>query len=434
MAPEQAPARTTPAKVTRRLLPFLFVLYVVCFLDRVNIGFAALQMNHDLGFSPAVYGFGAGIFFLGYVLFEVPSNLVLARVGARAWIARIMITWGFIAAAMMFVQGPRSLYVLRFLLGAAEAGFFPGVVYYLSNWFPEEQRARAIARFMVAIPISGVLGGPISGALLELDGRLGLAGWQWLFLLEGLPAVLLGFVVLAWLTEGPEQASWLSAEERAYLVARLSREREERQRRHGQRMRDVIGNEVVWRLGILLLLCNAFGLYVLGLWLPQIVREFTGPHPFAVGIITAVPNLVAAVSMVIVGAHSDRTGERLLHIAACAVVAGVGFLAAAWLHAPVAVVVGLTVALTGLLSTHGPIWPLPSTFLSGSAAAGGIALMASVANIAGFIGPYTMGVLKGATGSFTGGLLALAVVSLGGAGVALSLRGAAPLASPAKDA
>src|SRR6185295_9044458 len=229
-------ARSTLAKVTRRLLPFLFVLYVVCFLDRVNIGFAALQMNQELGLSPAVYGFGAGVFFLGYVLFEVPSNLVLARVGARIWIARIMITWGLMASAMMFVRGPTSLYALRFLLGAAEAG---------------------------------------------------------LFLLEGLPAVLLGFAVLAWLTERPEDATWLTPAERAYLVARLSSERDECGRRHRQHVRAALANGTVWRLGVVLLLCNAFGLYVLGLWLPQIVREFAGPSGLRVGLITAVPNLVA---------------------------------------------------------------------------------------------------------------------------------------------
>jgi ACS family tartrate transporter-like MFS transporter len=275
----------TLAKVTRRLLPFLFLLYIVCFLDRVNLGFAALQMNHDLGFGPAVYGFGAGVFFLGYILFEVPSNLMLARVGARVWIARIMITWGLVSSAMMFVRGPLSLYGLRFLLGAAEAGFFPGIIYYLSGWFPATQLARAIARFMVAIPLSGVIGGPLSGAFLSLDGRLGLAGWQWLFLLEGVPAVLLGFVVLAYLTDRPDQAAWLTPAERAWLGTRLGEEREERERRHGLSVRQALANGTVWRLGLLLLLCNSFGVYLLGLWLAQIVREFSGLSDFEVGVV-----------------------------------------------------------------------------------------------------------------------------------------------------
>jgi ACS family tartrate transporter-like MFS transporter len=419
---EEATERAALAKVTRRLLPFLFLLYIVCFLDRVNVGFAALQMNRDLGFSSAVYGFGAGIFFLGYVLFEVPSNLMLARIGARAWIARIMITWGLLASAMLFVQGPLSFYGLRFLLGVAEAGFFPGIIYYLSRWYPAPARARAVARFMVAIPLSGVLGGPLSGALLGLNGRLGLAGWQWLFLLEGLPAVLLGFVVLAYLPEGPEEAAWLTPAERRRLAERLAQEREDCRRRHGLSVLQALTNRTVWQLGVLLLLCNAFGVYVLGLWLPQIVRDVSGLSDLMVGVVSAVPNLVAAISMVLVGAHSDRTGERLLHIAGTAAAAGVGFLVSAYVHSPVAVVLALSVAAAGLLSSHGPIWPIPTTFLSGSAAAGGIALMCSVANLAGFAGPYIVGILKGNSGSFQSGLVLLALASLAGSALALWLR------------
>jgi MFS transporter, ACS family, tartrate transporter len=416
------PDRTALPKVTRRLLPFLFILYIVCFLDRVNVGFAALQMNQDLGLTPAVYGFGAGVFFLGYVLFEVPSNLVLARVGARVWIARIMITWGLLASAMMFVRGPVSLCVLRFLLGAAEAGFFPGMIYYLSGWYPAAERARAVARFMIAIPVSGVIGGPVSGALLRLDGWLGLEGWQWLFLLEGLPAVALGFLVLARLPDGPEEVGWLTSEERDWLARRLAAEREESGQRHASGVRLALGSPTVWRLGVLLLLCNAFGVYVLGLWLPQIVREITGLGDFRVGLVTAVPNLVAAVAMVLVGAHSDRSGERLLHVAGCATAAAVGFAASAWLHSPVGVVLALSVAAAGLLSSHGPFWPLPSSFLSGSAAAGGIALIASIANVAGFLGPYATGVLRGASGGYGTGLMVLGLVSLAGAAMAVWLR------------
>jgi ACS family tartrate transporter-like MFS transporter len=396
----------------------------------VNLGFAALQMNRDLGFSPAVYGFGAGIFFLGYVLFEVPSNLVLARVGARRWIARIMITWGLIAAAMMFIRGPLSLYALRFLLGAAEAGFFPGMIYYLSRWYPAAERARAIARFMVAIPVSGVVGGPISGALLGLNGRLGLAGWQWLFLLEGLPAVLLGFVVLAFLTDGPEEATWLTPSEREWLSARLSAERNDCERRHGLGVVQALTNGTVWQLGALILLSNAFGVYVLGLWLPQIVRSLGGMSDLAVGIVTAVPNLVAAVAMVLVGAHSDRSGERLLHIAAVATVAAVGFVASALLDSPLLVVVALSLAAAGAISSHGPFWTLPSRFLTGSAAAGGIALIVSIANLAGFAGPYIMGLLRGASGNFRSGLLSVGLATLTGAVLAIRLRHAPVLAGP----
>jgi ACS family tartrate transporter-like MFS transporter len=426
-----SPERTALLKVTRRLLPFLFVLYVVCFLDRVNLGFAALQMNRELGLSPAEFGFGAGIFFLGYVLFEVPSNLVLARVGARRWIARIMITWGLVAAGMMFIRGPGSLYALRFLLGAAEAGFFPGIVYYLSRWYPARERARAIARFMVAIPVSGIVGGPISGALLSLDGRLGLGGWQWLFLLEGLPAALLGLVVLVFLTNGPEHAAWLTPAEREWLSSRLSEERDACERQHGYGVRQALTNRVVWQLGALILLSNAFGVYVLGLWLPQIVRSLGGLSDLGVGIVTAIPNLVAALAMVLVGAHSDRSGERLLHIAAVATVAALGFLGSAWLRSPVLVVVALSFAAAGSLSSHGPFWTLPSRFLTGSAAAGGIALIVSIANLAGFAGPYIMGLLKGASGSFRLGLLCVGIATFIGALHALHLR-RAPVLSDAQ--
>jgi ACS family tartrate transporter-like MFS transporter len=281
---------------------------------------------------------------------------------------------------------------------------------------------------MIAIPVSGVIGGPISGALLGLDGRLGLAGWQWLFLLEGLPAMLLGVVVLARLPDGPEDVGWLTAEEREWLAARLAAERDASARRHPLGVWRALGSATVWRLGILLFLCNAFGVYVLGLWLPQIVREVTGLGDFGVGVVSAVPNLAAAVAMILVGASSDRSGERLLHVAGSAVAAAAGFLASAWLHSPVGVVLALSVAAAGLLSSHGPFWPLPSSFLSGSAAAGGIALIVSIANVAGFLGPYATGVLRGVSGSYRLGLVALALVSLAGAGLAVWLRQAPQLA------
>jgi MFS transporter, ACS family, tartrate transporter len=388
----------------------------------VNIGFAALQMNRDLGLSPAVYGFGAGIFFIGYVLLEVPSNLMLARIGARRWIARIMITWGAIACAMIFVRGPTSLYVLRFLLGAAEAGFFPGMIYYLGGWYPSAERARAIARFMVAIPLSGVIGGPVSGMLLDLHGAWGLAGWQWLFLLEGLPAVILGFVVLARLPDRPRDATWLSKEESTWLEDRLKQENQGLESR--AEVRQALAHPTIWALAVLFLIGNAFGVYVLGLWLPQIVRDISGLGNLGVGVLSAVASLTGAIAMVLVGSHSDRTGERPLHIGASAAVAAVGLLISASLRSTPIVVFGLSLASAGLLSMHGPFWLLPSTFLSGRAAAAGIALITSVANIGGFLGPYAMGLLKGSTGTYRGGLLILALLSLAGAVLALGLRGA----------
>jgi len=414
--------QVTLTRVTRRLVPFLFLVFLICLLDRLNVGFAALQMNQALGFSPAVYGFGAGIFFLGYVLFEVPSNLILARVGARVWIARIMITWGLLAAAMMFVRGPASFYALRFLLGVAEAGFAPGWVYYLGEWFPESQRARAFGKVSMAIPLSGVVGGPLSGALLGLSGRLGLAGWQWLFLLEGLPAVALGFVVLGYLTDSPQKASWLSAVERTWLTQRLSEERERCRERHGLSLRQALFNGTVWQLGVLHFLCFTFGTYVLGLWLPQIIRGFSEFSDFKIGLVSAVPNLAGAVSMGLVGAHSDRTGERLLYIAAAALIATFAFLASAYLHSPWPIVLALSIAMVGLRSATGPFWVLPSTFLTGSAAAGGIALINSISNLSGLVGPSVIGLLREASGSFQSGMLLLALVTLAGALLAVHLR------------
>ena len=419
--------RTTLRAVSRRLIPFLFILYVVSFLDRVNVGFAALEMNRDLGLSPAVYGFGAGIFFIGYALFEVPSNLILARVGARRWIARIMITWGLIAAAMMFVRGPLSFYALRFLLGIAEAGFFPGIIFYLAGWFPADARARAIARFMTAIPVSGMIGGPISGWLLGLGGRFGLTGWQWLFLLEGLPAVVLGVVVLRFLPDGPAVAPWLSLEQREWLAARLAAERDRCVEQHGYSVARALSSGIVWQLGLLVFLSISFGQYALGLWLPQIVRGFSGLSNLQVGFVSAIPNLVAVIAMVIVAAHSDRTGERSLHVAACSAVAAFGFLGCAFAPSPAIAVLCLALAAAGCLSAHGPFWPLPSKFLTGAAAAGGIGLINSLANLSGFVGPYAIGLLNSASGDFRTGLLLLACVPLAGMALALRLRHAAVL-------
>ena len=419
--------RATLRAVSQRLIPFLFVLYVVSFLDRVNVGFAALEMNRDLGLSPAVYGFGAGIFFIGYSLFEVPSNLILARTGARLWIARIMITWGLIAAGMMFARGPISFYALRLLLGIAEAGFFPGIIFYLSEWFPSDARARAIARFMTAIPVSGMIGGPISGTLMGLSGRLGLTGWQWLFLLEGVPAVVLGVAVLRYLPDRPEGAAWLEPEQRRWLVERLAIERGRRDKHHGFSVARALSSGVVWQLGLLVFLSASFGQYTLGLWLPQIVRGFSGLNNLQIGFVVAIPSFVAVIAMVMVAAHSDRTGERCLHIAASSSVAAAGFLGCALARSPVLSVMFLSLASAGLLSVYGPFWPLPSKFLSGSAAAGGIALINSLANLSGFAGPYAIGLLSGASGNFRSGLLLLALVPLAGMALALRLRHAAVL-------
>jgi ACS family tartrate transporter-like MFS transporter len=412
------------ARVSRRLIPFLFLLYILNFLDRVNVGFAALEMNRDLGFGPAVYGFGAGVFFIGYCLFEVPSNLVLYRTGARLWIARIMVTWGLAASAMMLVRTPWGFYLLRFLLGVAEAGFFPGIIFYLTYWYPARERARAFAWFLAAIPVCGVIGGPISGALLGLDGLLGLQGWQWLFLLEGIPSVLVGFAVLWLLPDHPRDARWLPAAERAWLEERLAAERPDHVAHHGESLRRTLRNPVVWWLGLSYFLL-VVALYGFALWLPQLVKASGDFSNFEVGVITAIPYAAAAVGMVLVGRSSDRTGERHLHLALPALAGAVGFLAATRTGSTGLLVGALCLCAFGVLGWLGPFWALPTAFLREQAAAGGIALINSMGAFGGFVGPYLIGSIKERTGEFAPGLIVLAGSLTAAAIIVVGLRATA---------
>jgi ACS family tartrate transporter-like MFS transporter len=413
--------RATMARVSWRLLPFLLLLYIISWLDRVNVGFAKLQMSDDLGLSDTVYGIGAGIFFIGYGLCEVPSNLLLVRYGARIWIARIMITWGLISAAMMFVQGANSFYVLRFLLGVAEAGFLPGIIYYLSQWFPREQRAKAVSLFMIGIPLSIVFGGPLSGWLLGFEGHLGLHGWQWMYLAEGLPAVILGFVVLGFLTDKPTEARWLTAEQRAWLAERIETESVAAKTRHGLGLGAALTHPTVWLLALIMFCCQT-GSYGLTLWVPTIVKGLSGFTNLEVGFFSAIPYIAAALGMVLIGRSSDRTGERFLHIAIPSAIGAAGFVATGLISAPFAAMVALSVAAVGDYATRGPFWALPGKFLTGSAAAGAIALINSLAAFGGFIGPAMVGYIKDLTGSFTIPLFLLAGILFAGAVLTLVLR------------
>jgi len=392
------------AKLTRRLLPFLFLLYIVAYLDRINVGFAALQMKGQLGFSDEVYGLGAGIFFAGYFFFQVPSNLALARFGARKWMAVIMVVWGVISASMIFVGTPRSFYLLRFLLGAAEAGFFPGMILYLRRWFPSAARARAIALFMTAAPLAGVIGGPISGLLLGV--QLGhLMGWQWLFLIEGLPAVLLGGVVLAYLTDRPQIATWLSEEQRSWLVEQLVREEKPRPRASS----DVFAaftNARVWLL-VVVYLGETTSAYGVALWLPSLLRNASAKSNFVVGLLSAIPYLATMVAMVLVATHSDRTRERKWHLAGSAFACSIGLGCAAYATSTTADVVFLSLTLMAAFSMNGPFWATTTEMLTETSAAAGIALINSFGNLGGFLGPYSIGLVRTWTGSFRGGLLAL---------------------------
>jgi ACS family tartrate transporter-like MFS transporter len=404
----------------RRLVPFLLVGYIVAWIDRVNVGFAALQMNHQLGFTPAVYGFGAGVFFIGYALFEVPSNLLLYRVGARRWFARIMITWGLLGSAMALVHGATSFYVLRFLLGVAEAGFFPGVIFYLGNWFPSSLRARAVAGFMTANPLSSAIGGPLAGLLLTLDSKMGLAGWQWLFLIEGIPAVVLGVVVLVYLPDTPADARWLSPEQRAALSERVRRE-DVAGKTHEATLAGALRHPGVWRLGIIYCL-GSVGSYGLILWLPEILKGWSGYSNVVVGFASAIPYIVAAIATVLIGVHSDRTHERRLHAGVPCLIATVGFLGSALVHSPWLGLVGITLAAVGVFGKNGPFWAIPREFLCGPAAAGGLALINTVGALGGFLGPYAVGLVRHFSGQFTGGLLVLAGSLLVSGLMTLTLR------------
>ncbi|WP_407178308.1 MFS transporter [Bradyrhizobium sp. STM 3562] len=389
-------------KITLRIVPFIMLLYFVAFIDRVNIGFAALTMNKDLGFSPAVFGFGAGIFFWGYFLFEVPSNVILHKVGARIWIARVMISWGLVSAAMAFVQGATSFYVLRFLLGAAEAGFFPGIILYLSYWFPARQRAAVTALFMAAAPLSTVLGSPLSGALLQIDGWLGFKGWQWLFVLEALPAVLLGLVVLGFLTDRPEQAKWLGDEERNWLVRTMNAENTDKAATASHSLWAGLADLRVLALALVYFGTSA-GLYTLGVWAPQIIKQF-GLSALEVGFLNAVPPTVAVVAMIVWARHSDRTGERTWHVVLACLLSAVGLSFAGMATGVAAVLAALTLVNIGISSSKPPLWSVPTLFLSGPAAAAGIATINSIGNLGGFVGPAMIGWIKDRTGSFVGGL------------------------------
>ena len=407
-------------RVSLRLLPFLFVLYIVNYLDRTNVGVAALRMNEDLRFSSSVFGLGAGIFFVGYALFEVPSNLLLMRFGARRWIARIMITWGLIATAMMFVRTPLQFYVLRVLLGVAEAGFFPGIVYYLSQWFPAEQRARAGARFMIAIPLSGAVGGPLGGWLLGFDGLLGLAGWQWLFLVEGLPAVLLGLVVLRWLTERPEEAHWLEPVQREWLVSRLRAERGAHLHAAMPPLR-ALASSAVWTASLpyFLMLVAWYGFVF---WVPTLVRDALGSTDADTGLVLGAIAVVAALALLVVGTSSDRTGERPLHAAVCCAASAAGFALAALGPTGTVRVLGLTLAQAGVMAFLAPFWVLPTMILSGGAAAVGIALVNAIGSVGGFVGPNVVGVLRDVTGSDERAMLVLSAATLVAAALCVALR------------
>lgn len=394
-------------KMSLRLMPLLGTCFLAAFLDRVNVGFAALEMQGDLAFSDTVYSLGAGLFFIGYFLFELPSNLILERVGARMWIARIMVVWGFISSAMMFVRDETSFYILRFLLGAAEAGFFPGIILYLTYFFPNAFRSRTIALFMTAPALSGVIGGPLSGLLLDHHPDW-IRGWQWLFLVEGLPSVLLGILVWFRLPNGPTDARWLTVAEKQWLASRLATERREREATHGagslRMLLDprVLGCAVVY-------FCLVIGAYGFDFFMPKLLSQvFPSASKLELGLLAAVPPLCSVFVMVAWGRRSDRLAERRFHVLYPVLWAAAGLAILSFDVAPGLALAAAAIAVTGRWSAIPPFWGVPTAFLSGTAAAGGIALINSVGNLGGFVGPLVMGALNDATGSFAAGLRVLA--------------------------
>ncbi len=400
-------------------MPLLIVCYLAAYLDRVNIGFAKLQMQSALSFSESVYGLGAGVFFIGYFTLEVPSNLALHRFGARKWIARIMITWGVLSVAMMLTRSPVSFYAIRFLLGAAEAGFFPGIILYMSYWYPNERRGRATSLFISAIPISGILGGPVSGAILRgMDGVAGLAGWQWLFVLEGLPAIVLGLVVLAWLDDSVEQARWLTPSEREQVardIAAVKAGHEERT------TFQVLREPWIWVFAFADF-CFVCGLYGVSFWLPSLIKALGVADPLDVGLISTIPWFFGVVAMYLVARSADRSGERRWHTAIAGLVGAIGLVISAAFHAqPVWSMFGLTLGMMGIMANVAVFWAIPPTILGGSAAAVGIALINSFGNLSGFAAPYMIGIVKDVTHSTDAAIYALAGLLVLGAIIVLTL-------------
>jgi MFS transporter, ACS family, tartrate transporter len=404
-------------KIAFRLLPILTIAFFLNFLDRNNIGYAALTMNKEIGLTATQFGYGAGIFFLGYCFFEIPSNIALYRYGARVWIARIMITWGVISTATIFVNGPSSFYFLRFLLGVAEAGFFPGVAYYLGSWFPAEYRARVLAWFLVAIPGSPVIGGPLSGLLFKLDGAAELSGWKWLFVAEGVPSIIVGVILFWVLRDTPKEATWLSEEERRVVIARIAGEpREQERKKLGPALKDV-------RVLILSIVMLGFtiGSYAVTIWLPQIIKvsQFSNTE---VGFLSAIPYFFACVGSIVWAANVDRSGKKIGNLTMACLVSTAGLVISIVSHSFIISMIGMAVALIGITSARAIFWTIPTRFLTGMAAAGGLAFINSIGTLGGFIGPSIMGWFKDRTGSFSTGLLAVSGFLLLATVLSISLK------------
>jgi MFS transporter, ACS family, tartrate transporter len=406
-------------KMAWRVLPFLLLVYLVCIIDRLNVGFAALTMNQELGFTATIYGWGAGLFFVGYFLGEVPSNLIMSKVGARIWFARIMISWGIFAIAMGFISGDVSFFVIRFMLGIAEAGFFPGVIYYLTLWFPAQYRGRIFGLFLIISPLNNTIAAPLAGLILKtFDGTMGYPAWRWLFIVEGIPAVLLAFVTLRVVIDRPDHATWLTAEEKAHLRETLAREAASRTETRHLSLWQTLGNPKVLLFAVVYT-ALAIGIYGIALWMPQIIKGMGLQDPLKIGMIMAVPYLIATICMVLWSRHSDKTGERVWHCAGPLALACIGLACSAYAGSPLLAMISLTFAAIGLYCSQPVFWSMPTGYLAGVAAAGGIAFINSIGNLGGFVGPFAVGWLKDHFGGFQAGLLFLSGCLLAGSIVAV---------------
>jgi len=409
-------------RITRRIMPYLLLLYIIAYLDRVNVSYAKLDMSGDLKFSSEVYGFGAGIFFIGYFILEIPGSIICEKWSARGWIARIMVTWGIVAVLTGFMKTSGQFYVARFLLGAAEAGFFPGVIIYLSHWFRYEDRAKAVAMFMAGIPISNVIGSPISGLLMKHVHWFGLAGWRWLFIIEGIPSVILGVVTLFYLTDRPHQARWLPDDEREWITSELEKEKQAKLKARSFRVLEAFKHREI----ILITLAYFFmvsTVYGFGLWMPSIIQRFSGSSTMRTTLISMLPYTAGLISILVIGWNSDRTGERRFHTIFAMCMASLGLLLSLITHNhPALVVTSFCVAMVGLQGYLPGFWSLPTSFLTGTAAAASVGLINSIGNLGGFAGPYIVGFIDTKTHSFVGGVIYLSISALIAACLILSVR------------
>ena len=423
-------SRALYSRISWRLIPYMFLLYIVAYIDRVNVGFAAMDMQRQLHFSDTVYGTGAGIFFLGYAVCDLPSSLLVRRFGTRLWIARIMISWGFVCAGMVFIASPLSFYLLRFLLGLAESGFVPGMLLYLTFWFPSHERARAVAKFMTATSLAGVIGAPLSSAILKLDGARGLSGWQWLFLLEGVPTVLLGISVLFVLKDSPDKVAWMSPSEKRWLKQELVQDQARYGATQHHRLLDAFRLPAVWLLAGVYIVIQ-IGVYIVNLWMPLILNSLSSSFTqhgaeaarsdaSLIARYATVPYLLAAIFTVVVGRSSDRWNERRWHLAGCMALAALGFGWAAKAESIPVALYAMSLAAVGLWSTMGPFWALTTRMVGGAAAAGAVGTITTVGAVGGFLGPYLTGRMREATHSFAGGLYAIGVLALCAALLALA--------------